>query len=56
MLFKRKNKKYMLCTPVRPCKSCDGLYFYCPRCGFYDIKKQENKCPRCELMLNWTNI
>lgn len=36
--------------------SWDGYYPYCKKCGYFDLKDKEEKCPRCGVIQDWSRI
>jgi len=47
-------KERNLDIPLEAGINCDGYYPYCKNCGYFDLEHEQERCPRCGQLQDWS--
>lgn len=40
--------------PLEVGVNCDGYYPYCKNCGYFDLEHEQERCPKCGQLQDWS--
>jgi rubrerythrin len=53
--FKGRKGRFMeLNIPLEVGINCDGYYPYCKNCGYFDLEHEQERCPKCGQLQDWS--
>jgi rubrerythrin len=50
----QKMKENNIETPLEVEINCDGYYPYCKNCGYFDLEHEQERCPKCGQLQDWS--